>query len=225
MYRSTFIYKWLTRRHSDQKKKFLSISKLVEHYSNGSSLKILDIPCGCGDLAYFLPKCINYEGWDLNHKFLKKFKKDYSNGKIKFKSFILKRKNIFDFTDYPKNIDIIILCDILHHIYPKHLELIENVKKLADKIIICEPLSFKPKNIKAHDKLINVFIFLAKFFPNPLLKLVDFLFIENDGINSYDERSNWNFNENSLIEFYMKIGIEKKKIYNMINEYIGVWKA
>ena len=76
VYRSGYVYNWMTKRLFDQKKKFVSISKIIENANgNGSGLRVLDIPCGCGYLTRFLPKNIEYEGWDLNHRFLKSLRK------------------------------------------------------------------------------------------------------------------------------------------------------
>lgn len=45
-------------------------------------------------------------------------------------------------------------------------------------------------------------IFLGKYLPKPLLKIIDFLFLDNDGINAYQKRTQWNLDKKSLREFY-----------------------
>jgi|YelNatPaOPRAMG01_1025707.scaffolds.fasta_scaffold09400_1 SAM-dependent methyltransferase len=90
---------------------------------------ILDLGCGTGILGRFIGKC-KYIGFELNGKFVKYAKK---------KGFNVIRKNIFDFSSYPKKIDTIVLCDVLHHIYPRHKFLLKKIRKFAKKIIICEP--------------------------------------------------------------------------------------
>ncbi|MFX1258317.1 MAG: class I SAM-dependent methyltransferase [Promethearchaeota archaeon] len=218
-YRSGYVYNWLTKRLYDQKKKFLSIAKLI----GNNSKKVLDLPCGTGFLARFLHPLTEYSGYDLNHQFLKKIKKDYKRGKINLKKVVLKQINIFNYDKYPEEKqDVIVFCDILHHIYPRHIELVENAKKFAKKIIICEPVAVKPKdNMNAYDLLAKCVIKIIKYFPEKLLKVCDFIFGDNDGINSYEKRSNWKHDEKSLNSLYKKMGFNK--IYNLMDDYIGIW--
>jgi len=203
----------------DQKKKFLTISKII-----GKNKTVLDLPCGTGFLCRFLDPSTEYIGYDLNHRFLKKLKLDFNRGKIKLKKLIIDLQNIFDYHLYPKKVDSIIFCDILHHVFPKHVELVENAKKHADKIIICEPVAVKPKDMQARDKFFRAVLYLARFFPEPLVKLTDFLFFDNDGINSYENRSAWNHDELSLKSLYKDLGITESKIYKIDDDYIGVWE-
>ena len=219
-YRSGYVYNWMTKRLYDQHKKFMSISKII---GNGSK-KVLDLPCGTGFLTQYLDPSIHYEGWDLNHRFLKRLKKEWSNGRVKLTNIVLKQKNIFDFNDYPKEKkDVIVLCDILHHIYPKHIELVENAKNCAKMVIICEPVAVRPKDdMNGHDLLARVFIKISKVFPERLIKFLDFLFADNDGINSYEKRSYWKYNDDSLRRLYHKMGF--KKIYRIKDDYIGIWE-
>ncbi len=217
-YRSGFAYNWLTKRLYDQKKKFLTIARLI-----GRNKSVLDLPCGTGYLTHFLDPSVDYCGWDLNHRFLKKIKLDYNRGKIKLKKLSIKQENIFSFDKYPEEKkDVIVFCDILHHIFPNHLSLVENAKKYAKKIIICEPVAIKPQDIHARDKFFKSIFFFARFFPEGMVKIVDFLFFDNDGINPYDKRSQWKHNDRSLKELYYSIGV--RKIYNITDDYIGVWE-
>ncbi len=117
---------------------------------------------------------------------------------------------------------MIVFCDILHHIFPKHLDLVENAKKYAKKIIICEPVAIKPQDIHARDKFFKAIFFFARFFPERMVKIFDFMFFDNDGINSYEKRSQWKHNDRSLKELYHNIGVSK--IYNITDDYIGVWE-
>jgi len=218
-YRSSTVYEFFTKRLYHQDKKFSIIATII-----GNDHKhVLDLPCGIGLLTKFLHPTITYEGWDLNHRFLKKIKKEWLQGRIKLNKVILKQKNIFEIDEYHNNTkDIIVFCDILHHVFPNHIKLIEKAKKVAKKIIICEPLTVRPKQIKAHDWLGKLFIYLCKFLPEKLLKLVDFFLADNDGINSYDDRQKWKHDRESLKEFYIKLGFNK--IYHLKDEYIGVWQ-
>lgn len=221
-YRSGFVYNWLTKRLYDQKKKFVTISEIVKRYNgNGSKVKVMDIPCGSGYLARFLPENVIYEGWDLNHRFLKKLMKDWSRGKTRPKKLILRQKDIFDFDDYPR-VDIIILCDILHHVHPHHADLVENAKNNAKRVIICEPVAVKPEDIHARDKFFRLVMKFAKYLPEKIYKLFDFLFFDNDGINDYERRSAWDHDERSLKKMYRQMGFER--IYNITDDYIGIWE-
>ncbi len=218
MYRSGFVYNWMCKRFFDQKSKFLTIGKLI-----GKNKTILDAPCGTGYLCQYLDPSTEYYGIDLNHRFLKKLKNDQKRGKINLQKLNLSQKDIFNFEKYP-NVDIIVFCDIMHHIHPRHFELIENAKRYAKKIIVCEPISVQVRKIKARDKFFNMIIYLGHKLPSGFLKIADFFFLDNDGLNSYTNRSKWNYDSASLKELYMNFGIKENKIFYSINECIGVWE-
>lgn len=221
MYRSGWLYNAVTRRLYDQDKKFSIIASFI----GKGPKKVLDLPCGTGYLMRFLHPAIEYEGADLNHRFLKRIrKKELKKRNIKLTKIILRHKNIFDFQDYQgKKKDVIVLCDILHHIYPKHIDLINIAKKIANKIVVCEPYVINPKEISARDKLFKIVIFFGKHLPKPLLKIIDFLLLDNDGINSFQMRSQWNLNEKSLKEFYKVMGFNN--VYKLLDEYIAIWES
>jgi len=221
LYRSGWLYNAITRRLYDQDKKFFTIATLI-----GKGPKIvLDLPCGTGYLMRFLHPSIEYEGVDLNHRFLKRIrKKELKKRNIKLKKIKLEQKNIFDFQEYQgKKKDIIVICDILHHIYPRHVDLINIAKKISNKVIICEPYVIKPKEISARDKLLKIVIFFGKYLPKSLFKIVDFLFLDNDGINTYHMRSKWNLDKETLIEFYKSMGFNS--IHRILDEYIAIWES
>ena len=92
---------------------------------------------------------------------------------------------------------------------------------MEKKIIICEPIAVKPKDIKARDIVGRATIFFAKHLPESVYKMMDFLFADNDGINSYHNRSEWKHDEASLKALYKDLGISR--IYNMEDTYIGIW--
>jgi len=219
-YRSGYVYNWMTKRLYDQQKKFMTLAKII----GNSSKQVLDLPCGTGYLTRYLDSSIHYEGWDLNHRFLKKIKKDWDKGRIKLKKVILKQKNIFDFDEYPnERKDVIVFCDILHHVYPNHIELVENAKKFAKMIIICEPVVVRPQdNMNGNDLLAKCVIKISKAFPEKLIKYLDFIFADNDGINSYEKRSCWKHNDESLREMYYDLGFDK--IFTIDDDYIGIWE-
>ena len=221
MYRSGWLYNAVTRRLYDQDKKFLTIAKLI----GGGPQKVLDLPCGTGYLMRFLHPLIEYEGVDLNQRFLKRIKKkELRKRNIKLKKIVLTHKDVFDFRDYEgKKLDVIVLSDILHHVYPKHKDLINIAKANAQKVIICEPYAIKPKDINARDKLFKFIIYFGKFLPMSLHKIIDFLFLDNDGINPYHKRSKWGFDLKSLKEFYNTMGFNQS--FCLLDEYIGIWES
>ncbi len=132
--------------------------------------------------------------------------------------------NIFDFDKYPnEKMDVVLFSGILHHIYPRHLDLVEHAKGPANRIIICEPYAIKPTDIDAHDWTAKVLIYLMKHLPERLYKWVDILLADNDGINSYEQRQEWNYNKVGLKKLYQKLGIQK--IMPLKDEIIGIWDA
>lgn len=221
LYRSGWLYNAITRRLYDQDKKFFTIATLI----GKGPKKVLDLPCGTGYLMRFLHPTIEYEGVDLNHRFLKRIaRKELKKRNIKLKKITLQQKNIFEFRNYQgEKKDVIVLCDILHHIYPKHVELINIAKRISKKVILCEPFIINPKEIAARDKLLKIIIFFGKFLPKILFKIVDFIFLDNDGINSYQMRSKWNLNKKKLKEFYTSMGFNK--MHRIFDEYIAIWES
>jgi SAM-dependent methyltransferase len=222
-YRSGIIYNFFNDCLYDRYEKYATIAKLI---GNGAK-KVFDLPCGTGFLTRFLSSSTTYTGFDLNHRFLKKMYKDWHNGKIKLKKLILKQYNIFDFDKYPKEPqDVIVFCDILHHIYDaqtnKHIDLVENAKKYANKIILCEPIAVKPQDVHAYAFVGKTTMFITKFFPERVMKVVDFFFADNDGINSYQKRASWQHDEKSLREFYKSLGFNK--IIKLTDDFIGIWE-
>jgi SAM-dependent methyltransferase len=146
----------------------------------GKAKKVLDLGCGTCLLQKFLHKSCEYMGWDLNDKFLK------INPKLN-----LQKRDIFDFENYPK-VDTIVISDVLHHIFPRHIELIEKAKSKAKQLIVMEPHSF----VKTTS---NTIANLAYHF-------FDRFFGDNDGINDFHDRLEW---------FKMK----KEGVYNLLKSF------
>ncbi len=63
---------------------------------------------------------------------------------------------------------------------------------------------------------------IMKRVPEKLYRIIDFLFAENDGINTYEKRSGWNYNKKKLIDFFQKQGFTK--IYTYMDEVFGIWE-
>jgi SAM-dependent methyltransferase len=225
-YRSGIIYNFVTDCLYDRYEKFSTIANLI---GNGKQKRVLDLPCGTGFLTRFLNPSTIYTGFDLNHIFLRKIKKDWQKGKIRLEKVILKQCSIFDFDKYPREKqDVIVLCDILHHVYDsstkKHLQLVDNAKKYANKVIICEPVAIRPQDMQANNFLGKFTMMITKYFPEKIIKYLDFFLADNDGLNSYHDRASWQHDEKSLLELYKRLGIKSEKIVKVMDDYIGVWE-
>lgn len=132
-YRFGLIYNFLNLRLYDWKRKFITLASLVgKSEKTDASLKVLDLAYGTGYLVKYLHPSVDYEGWDLNDSFLNIIRKDWNKGKIPVKRLSVQHKNILDFKNYPdEKKDVILLSDILHHVYPHHIEAIENARHHA----------------------------------------------------------------------------------------------
>lgn len=223
-YLSGHVYNWLNRRLYDFDKKFMTLGKMVEIASNNTkNPTVLDLPCGTGYLARYLSPQVVYEGWDLNNAFLKKLRMDYRKGRLGPKKVSIRLQNIFDFDKYPKEKkDVIVFCGILHHIFPKHMDLVEQAKKHAKAIVVCEPYAIKPQDINAYDPAARFFIGMFKYLPERLFKYVDFFLADNDGLNPFSNRTDWDFDAKGLQEMYKSFGIDKTYVF--MDECLGIWK-
>jgi len=90
---------------------------------------VLDLACGTGLLADYLPSHAQYQGIDLNKRFLR-----FSRNK----GLSVSKQSVFDIHDYPEA-DTYVICDLLHHIMPHHQALLEGVLALGKNVIVCEP--------------------------------------------------------------------------------------
>ena len=91
---------------------------------------VVDVGCGTGVLADYIPEGKKYLGIDLNERFLR-------YGQKKGRNVMLQDATTFDrYGDY----DACVIMDLLHHISPRHKEFLERVMKDVKKqVIICEP--------------------------------------------------------------------------------------
>ncbi len=119
------LYEWsLKKLHGpDLKKRFDIISSAI------GQNQVLDIACGTGMLAEYLDPKAEYQGIDLNKRFLK-----YSAQK----GLNVSRMDVFDFQQYPEA-DTYVVCDLLHHIMPNHQKLLKNILAFGKNVIVCEP--------------------------------------------------------------------------------------
>jgi SAM-dependent methyltransferase len=220
MYRSGWFYNAITRRLYDQDTKFSTIAYLV----GKGPKRVLDLPCGTGYLMRFLDPLIEYEGVDLNNRFLRRIKKkELGKRNIQLSNVILKQLDIFDFQYYKgEKKDAVVICDTLHHVFPNHIKLVNIAKQISRKVIICEPYVIKPKEISARDIFLKLIIFFGKHLPKSLIKIIDFILLDNDGINPYYTRLKWNYDKKSLKDFYKSMGFNIT--YKILDEYIAVWE-
>lgn len=167
--------------------KFLPIRYKFISKEIGKNKRVLDAGCGTCLLASFLDRSNKYFGIDLNERFL-----NYAIKKKRAAN--ITKTGIFNFSEYPKA-DVIVVCDVLHHIYPKHEFFLKEILKRSEKIIFVEPI--------------------GKSMNNFLTFLVD-----ADGINSINADSGptgWKKkfeNEKHVIEFFKKFNPEKIKVLN-----------
>lgn len=185
MYNNAFIYDLMNSvvNGEHNKVKYDLISKIV-----GKNKKVFEIGCGTCTIAKYLDKSCTYEGWDLNEKFINYAKKKGYNAKL---------KNIFDFKDYPKS-DVILILDVLHHVVPNHIKLLNEAKKRCKKLIIIEPHEVFSV-IPDFKKLNSLRGIKKKFF-----LILNKLFGDFDGINSNETVFKWNHDEKSLKDFLKK---------------------
>jgi len=159
----------------------------------GKGKKVFEPACGYGRVKNYLYSCCNYSGIDLNKYFV-----DY--GKRKGRD--IKMGDILDRKSY-KVSDIVILCDILHHLsMDKMKKLVSIATKYAkEKVVIIEPLFVDVASKK------NIFSrFLANVFSR----------VDNDGINKI---STWLSKED-----YDNLFQELNKINNFVDMKIQVFR-
>lgn len=98
---------------------------------------VVDVGCGTGILADYLPPGRKYLGIDLNERFLRYAKK-------KGRNVMLQDALTFDsYSDY----DACVIMDLLHHINPRHKEFVERVlSDVRKRVIICEPFEVPDRN-------------------------------------------------------------------------------
>ena len=132
---------------------------MAKNIKKGSS--ILDIGCGTGMFGDHVHRKCKYKGIDINESFINHAKKKGLNVSL---------HDIFNFKEYLKKFDVIVICDVLHHIHPKHKLLLEKIKNYANKIIICEPYDIPQKQNKEDELSIleRILIILDSDGRNPL---------------------------------------------------------
>jgi SAM-dependent methyltransferase len=96
----------------------------------GRGMSVFEPACGFGRMKKYLYEDCLYSGIDLNDKFVSFGRKKYRNIRV---------GDIRDEKNY-STADIILLCDILHHLkMPEIHQLFQIAGKFAKKIVIIEP--------------------------------------------------------------------------------------
>lgn len=200
LYKNSFIYNSILKiLHGNYlKKRYSLISKMI-----GKNKKVLELGSGTSLIYPYLDKSVEYGGWDLNKIFINDLRKKGLNVKL---------KSIFDYKDYPKEIDVILIVDLLHHIVPKHEEFIKKIKNKAKMIIIAEPFN-------SESNFIDSLYSSKNFIINKIMKFINNLIGDDDGINNADALFDWNHNKESLKSMFKKMGA--KKIICLGNDLIA----
>jgi SAM-dependent methyltransferase len=177
MYRYPRLYELaLNVVHGKQlKKRYEIIAEKI-----GENKRVFEPGCGTDMIHPFLLGGCVYEGWDLNARFLTYCRK---RGVSVFS------KDIFDFANYPES-DVILICDVLHHVIPRHESLVVEARKRTKTLIISEPAkSFKPPSL-----LMPIAAFLNRHI------------LDYDGINSATTQLEWDYSKEKLEDFFRKLG-------------------
>ena len=171
LYCSGFLYRaGMHLRHGRNiGRKYKCISSFI---SPGDS--VVDVGCGTGTLQSYL-NGNRYLGIELNDDFI-------SYARKKGREVI--KQNALDFTRF-SDFDVCVMMDVLHHVSPRHSELVEKaIKGVRKAVIISEPYDVPGQ-------------------PSILKKVADML--DYDGINDADQ---W-MNKPDLIKFYKSYDPEK----------------
>jgi SAM-dependent methyltransferase len=188
MYSSPLVYE-LALNLSHRKNLNKRYDYIKETIGEGSN--VLDLGCGTGLLGVKLCKKCNYLGIDLNEKFLKL---------ASSRALMVSLGDVFDFEKYIEDIDVVVACDVLHHIFPRHNELLEELGKHEGlRIIVGEPFKGYDKSSMGLLGRINL--------------LTDAVF-DSDGINEpiFEISKRWRYSKSDLIELFNSSLANRKHI-------------
>lgn len=160
--------------------------KIAEFIQQGT---VLDIGCGTGLLAAYLRSGIKYIGIDLNERFLKYVHK---------KGLDVFKINVLDVKAYPPA-DYYVICDLLHHINPKHQTLLKELCALNGTLIVCEPFVTTKSKLK---------------------RLLIRAIVDYDFINPPRLDLNW-YTEQELIDFF-KQELKPTEIFKVGSDIIAI---
>jgi SAM-dependent methyltransferase len=157
----------------------------------GRNQRVFEPGCGTAVLVPYLPEGCQYEGWDLNERFITYLVKRGVSARV---------KNILDFDGYP-DCDVAVICDVLHHIVPHHERLMEKLLDRARKVIVLEP----------YNNAIPRLRWQLKYVPFGVLKFIDATFGDHDGFNPFEDRLEWSLtiDKQALIEQFRRFRAAK----------------
>jgi len=149
---------------------------------------VLDVGCGTGTLQSHL-KENGYVGLEMNDDFIRYAKK---KGRTVLKQDALAYEGFDDF-------DVCVMMDVLHHVNPRHRELVERaLSGVRGRVIVSEPYEVKGRNgiVKTAIKLIDA-----------------------DGVNDAEE---W-MTKDELLAFYR--ALDASRVIELPGSLIAVFDA
>jgi SAM-dependent methyltransferase len=170
----------------------------------GAGKRVLELGCGTALLAEYLHEDCQYEGWDLNPRFVRYAAR---------RGVRTQCRDILEADRYP-DCDVIAVCDVLHHVYPRHEPLIRNALNRAGKVVVLEP----------YNDCLSLLQWAFDHVPQSLLKFIDSTVGDGDGINPYDERIGWQlkFDKQGLIGELRRL--QAKKIIEVGKDLLAVFE-
>jgi len=174
----------------------------------GEGVRVFDVGCGTCTLQRHLKAGCRYMGLDLNERFVR-----HAQGR----GIAARVGDVFDEGNYPGDLDVIVLSDILHHIIPRHDELVALCKRKAGKVIVCEPHSQHPPSRAATSGLVHRgwrrLCSIEKF---------NRVFGDFDGHNRFDEMKLWDeYVKEKLTDLLTGYGMRTRQVDDYV---IGVWQ-
>lgn len=130
---------------SERRSKELILKEFIEPVGNGCN--VLDIGCGPGNLAHFLPADINYIGFDVNSEYIQRAQVSFKeNGNITF--ICSPTEQMVNNSKLPDNsVDVAIIHGVFHHVSDSvALEMLELAKaklKKGGRMVVLEPVWYK----------------------------------------------------------------------------------
>lgn len=138
----------------NQKELFNQIIKLIEPDSN-----IIDIGCGTGYFSFYVAdKCKSVLGIDLSKRNIDTANSNLQNKRTEKLSF--KHTNIEDIVKRNEHFDYAVMTYVIHEVNEKErINLLLDIAKVADKIVIGDYLIPQPRNFSG--KLTSIIEFIA----------------------------------------------------------------
>ena len=195
MYSHPWIYETVVRviHREALDERFRAIASEV-----GRGKVVLDVGCGTGLLAKYMDSSCRYLGIELNQRFV-----DYGRKR----GLDICRADAFDESVYARN-DVSVLCNILHHVVPRHKNLVDLCRKHAETVIVCEPFR-EDLLVKRITDLFATNGWCHKFLG------------DDDGINSFKDMMNWtHYDLDDVKKLYRELEVRSYRVVR--NNLLGV---